>query len=64
MANKTFHIPEGDAELWAALGRVAKLKRTSQYRVLRDALAAHLPKAAAEPAPAADPWTQLAADVA
>lgn len=62
--NKTFHIPDGDTELWRALKRIADSRGTSQYRLVRDALAEHLPRVVEQPTPEnpADQWARLAPD--
>lgn len=61
MANKTFYIPPRDEELWEAVERVAKVKKTSAYQVVRDSIDKGLPIIAAEPAPA-DRWAEIAAE--
>lgn len=61
MANKTFYIPDRDEELWEAAERVAKLRKTSVYQVVRDSMDRHLPIIAAEPAPA-ERWAGIAAE--
>jgi hypothetical protein len=65
MANKTFHIPEDEAALWDAAGRVATKRRASLYRIVSEALQIALPQldAEAEDRPA-DPWAHIAADAA
>ena len=65
MPNKTFHIPEDERPLWDAAQRVAKLHRTSLYRVVATALENDLPRAAVEvPADPADRWAHIASDAA
>lgn len=61
VANKTLYIPPGDEELWEAAKRVADLKKTSVYQLIRESLDRQLPIIAAEPAPA-EKWAGIAAD--
>ncbi|MEU7170350.1 hypothetical protein ACIODS_12395 [Micromonospora chalcea] len=60
MPNKTLYIPERDVPLWDAAQRVADRQKVSLYRVVSDALEAHLPVAANEPDPQ-DRWANIAA---
>jgi hypothetical protein len=61
VSNKTLWIPEDDMPMWDAAERVAKQKKTSLYRVVREALRRDLPRAAAEQP---DDWSQIAAEAA
>ncbi len=58
--NKTFHIPPADQALWDAAQRLADKRQTRLYRLVREALAEHLPRAAAED----DRWASIAPDAA
>lgn len=65
MPNKTLYIPDDEIALWDAAQRVAKLHRTSLYRVVAEALKNDLPRAAAEPpTDLNDQWAHIAADAA
>lgn len=65
MPNKTLYIPDDEIPLWDAAQRVARLHKTSLYRVVAEALKNDLPRAAAEPpASTTDQWAHIAADAA
>lgn len=59
--NKTFYVPDRDKPLWDAAQRIAKRDGLSLYRIVANALEAHLPTVAAEPAPE-DRWAHIAAN--
>lgn len=61
--NVTFHIPQRDEPMWAAVDRMAERHQTSRYRLVADAIEAHLTRLAAEPTPR-ERWANLAADAA
>lgn len=63
MAVKKLYIGERDEALWRAAQRVADRRRISLSQLVREALAAHLPDAAAAPDPA-ERWAHIAADAA
>lgn len=63
MPTKNLYYSEDDEALVEAAKRLARRKKISFSRLVTDALEAHLPKVAAEPAPTpADRWNALAAD--
>jgi hypothetical protein len=56
---QTIYVGDRDEPLWKAAARLASRNRTSLSRVVADALADYLPRAAGEPAPA-DRWAHIA----
>lgn len=63
MPTKNLYYSEDDTALMKAAERVAKRKKISFSRLVTDALEAHVPKVAEEPAPAPpDRWAEVAAD--
>lgn len=63
MPNKSLYVPPRDEALWDAAQRLADRKRISLSRFVLDALEAHVPKVAAEPAPTPpDRWAEIAAE--
>lgn len=63
MAVRKVYVGDHDGPLWEAAERVADKRRISVSRLVREALEAHLPTAAAEPDPA-DRWAAIAPDAA
>lgn len=65
MATKTLYVGDRDEPVWQAADRLAKRNGTSVSRLVAQALADYLPRAAAEPAPEpADRWAAIAPDAA
>lgn len=56
------YVRDEDKPKWAAARRVAKRKRISLSRLVNDALEAHVPEVAAEPAPTPPDWSGIAAE--
>lgn len=63
MAVKKIYVAERDKPLWSAAQRVADRRQVSLSQLVRDALAEHLPRRAAEPDPR-QRWDAIAADAA
>lgn len=61
MPTKNLYYSEDDKPLVEAAKRVAKRKRISFSRLVTEALESHVPKAAAESAPA-NRWDDIAAE--
>ena len=63
MAQRIVYVPERDIPMWQAAEQQAERHKTSLSRLVADALADYLPRAAKEPAPA-DRWAALTTDAA
>lgn len=63
MPRKTVYVGDRDLPAWQAAERLAKKHETSVSQIVAEALAAYLPRVAAQPAPA-DRWAAIAPDAA